>query len=261
MTTIDGGGRYVVRAVARSLDLLLELSVCERPIGLTNLARRTRLHPTTALRLLESLRSRGFAQQTADGSYVLGSKTFEVGNAFLRNVSIWSQAAQLADRLAMTTGETASVGILDGGQILYIAIARGQLDVGIASAPGTRHPVYCTALGKAILSHLTQEVSAEIIRQHPMERLSAKTIVDANQLKRDLTLTRRRSYAVDNEERTPGVICIGAPVLDHLRVPVGAISISGPAFRMKEKGVAKLGAAVMATAHLFSVSQPAQPHR
>lgn len=255
MGTIETGDRYVVRAVARALDLLVELSACEQPVGLSELARRAQLHPTTALRLLESLRSRGFSEQTSNGSYVLGGRTLEIGNAFLRGLSIWSQATKLTDRLATVTRETASVGVLDRGQILYIAIARGQFDVGIASVPGTRHPAYCTALGKAILSQLPLDVSAAIIRRQPLERLSERTIVDAEQLRRDLVISRTRSYAIDDEERVAGVICIGAPVLDHLRTPVGAISISGPADRMKEKGLTKLGAVVVQTTRLFSPPQ------
>ncbi|HEY0693790.1 MAG TPA: IclR family transcriptional regulator [Kribbella sp.] len=253
MTTDSTSEQYGVRSVARALDLLLELSACDRPIGLSELARRAKLHPTTALRLLETLRSRGFVHQGADRSYVLGSRTFEVGSAFLRNVSIWSQANQLAEQLAAVTDETASVGVLDEGQILYIAIARGQGDVGIASAPGTRHPLYCTSLGKAILAALPIDFADYLLEDTPLVRMSSKTIVDIDVFHAELISIRKRGYAVDDEERTPGVVCVGAAVHDHLRQPVGAISISGPAFRMREHGIERLGRAVMATANSFSV--------
>lgn len=250
-------GQYSVRSVARALDLLLELAACDRPIGLSELARRAKLHPTTALRLLETLRSRGFAQQSADRSYVLGSRTFEVGSAFLSNVSIWSQATGLVERLAAVTEETASAGVLDEGQVLYIAIARGQRDVGIASAPGSRHPLYCTSLGKAILAELPVEVTDQLLEEHPPQRLSANTIVDVDAFHRELAVIRKRGYAVDDEERTPGVVCVGASVHDHLGRPAGAISVSGPAFRMREHGITRLGRAVMATANHFSVPNDA----
>lgn len=244
--------QHGVRAVTRALDLLIELSTWERPVGLTELARRVDLHPTTALRLLESLRSRGFVRQTADRSYVLGSQTFEVGSAFLRNVSIWSQANQLADKLAEATGETASVGVLDGGQILYIAIAKGQQDMGIASAAGTRHPAYCTSLGKAIMAELPAEEVAEILRNDPPRRLTPKTLVEMDAIRRELATIHKRGFAVDNEERTPGVVCIGAAIRDHTGSPVGALSISGPAARMRANGTSELGHVVAAAAGAFS---------
>jgi DNA-binding IclR family transcriptional regulator len=241
-----------VRAVTRALDLLVELSKWDRPARLSELARGVKLHPSTALRLLESLRSRGFVAQTVDRSYVLGSRTFEIGTAFLSSVSIWSQANQLADRLAERTGETASVGVLDDGQILYIAIARGQQDMGIASAPGTRHPLYCTSLGKAIMAELPLMEVSKLLEADPPKRLTANTIVDMNSMRRELGEIRTSGYAVDNEERTPGVICIGAAIHDHRGLPVGALSISGPAVRMTESGVAHLGGLVVKAAEAFS---------
>jgi IclR family acetate operon transcriptional repressor len=244
--------QYQVRSVARALDLLLELSQCEHPVGLTELARRTDLHPTTALRLLETLRSRGFAQRSEDRSYAVGSKAFELGSAYLRNVSIWSKANQVAEQLAAITKETASVGVLDGGQVLYISIARGRKDVGMASAPGVRHPVYCTSLGKAILADLPVDEADRLLRLHPLERLSEKTVVDVDLIHRELVAIRRRGYSVDDEERTPGVVCVGAAVHDHRGKPIGAVSISGPAARMREKQLSRLGRPVLAAAHHFS---------
>ena len=237
-----------VRAVTRALDLLIELSEWDRPASLTELARRVGLHPTTALRLLDTLRSRGFVHQSPDRAYVLGAQNFELGSAYLRNVSVWSQANQLAVELATTAGETASVGVLDSGRILYIAIARGQQDMGIASAPGTRHPAYCTSLGKAILADLPGEQVLEILRKDPPVRLTPSTLVNIRDLQHDLALIRRRGFSIDNEERTPGVLCIGASIRDHKGDPVGALSISGPAGRMREHGVDELGKIVMLTA-------------
>lgn len=240
-----------VRAVARALDLLVELSKWDRPATLTELSRRVDLHPTTALRLLDSLRSRGFVHQSANRAYVLGAQNFELGSAYLRSVSVWSQANQLADELAAASGETASVGVLDAGQILYIAIARGQQDMGIASAPGTRHPAYCTSLGKAILADLPGNQVLEILRKDPPSRLTPSTLATIPALQRDLALTRRRGFSIDNEERTPGVLCIGAAIRDHKNDPVGALSISGPADRMRDHGVDKLGEIVSKTASSY----------
>lgn len=245
-------GQYSVRAVTRALDLLVELSTRDQPAGLTELARSVGLHPTTCLRLLESLRSRGFAQQADDRGYLIGSRAFEVGNAFLQNFAIWPKAKQLAEDLAARTRGTSSVGVLDDGQVLYIAIACGHQreheEVGIASTAGTRHPAYCTSLGKAILAELPAQIVARILSQHPPVRASTNTIVDAVAFQHELAAIRTQGYAVDNEERTPGVVCIGAAVRDHRRRPLGAISISGPAGRLRDIGLATLGSAVRETA-------------
>lgn len=250
-STGSGAEPGSVRAVTRALDLLIELSKWDRPAGLSELARRVELHPSTAMRLLDSLKSRRFVHQTADRSYVPGAALFELGSAFLRNVSIWSQAGQLADQLAERTGESASVGVLDSSQVLYIAIARGQQSLGMATAPGTRHPAYCTALGKAILADMPGDAVLRVLHADPPVRMTPNTLVNPVELQRDLAQIRRRGYSVDDEERTPGLVCIGAAIRDHMGDPVGALSISGPAERMRERGVDVLGRIVSESAAAF----------
>ena len=80
--------------------------------------------------------------------------------------------------------ETSSVGIRDEGCVLYIAIAHGQADLGIQSVPFARHPVYCTALGKALLGELPWSEVEEMVQRIPMEKLTANTIIDLEVLKR-----------------------------------------------------------------------------
>jgi len=147
--------RYAVRSVVRALDILIVLSTQNGPVSLADLAKETSLNPSTAFRLLESMRSRGFVRQADSGrGYQLDSRVVDLGSAFLRSVSIWDYARELADQLAEDVSETASVGVLDQGKVLYIAIARGQRELGIQSQSGTRHPAYCTALGKVFLADL-----------------------------------------------------------------------------------------------------------
>lgn len=246
------GSRYEVRAVTRSLDLLVELAGEPTGVGLSALARRCDLSVTTTFRLLESLRSRGFVRQHGHGNYSLGSRALIVGNAFLHTVSIWSHASDLAEQLASTSGETASVGVLDEDQVLYIAIAHGQRDIGVESAAGTRHPVHCTALGKAMLAQLPWPEVVAILNRRPPFRLTERTLVEIKALRADLARCRKRGYAVDAEERTPGVVCVGAPIRDHRDETVGAVSVSGAAFRMRERGIGDVGTAVMGFAKAAS---------
>jgi IclR family acetate operon transcriptional repressor len=76
-----------------------------------------------------------------------------------------------------------------------------------------------------------------LLRRHPPERLTANTLADPARLQADLELTARRGYSIDDEERAPGVLCIGAPIRDHSGATVAAVSISGPAFRVREHGI------------------------
>ncbi|MFG1710371.1 IclR family transcriptional regulator [Nonomuraea sp. M3C6] len=238
--TIDGD-RYVVRSVVRALDILLVLSTQKGPVSLADLAKATGLNSSTAFRLLESLRTRGFVRQADGGSgYQLDSRVVDLGTAFLRSVSIWDYARDLADQLAESVSETANVGVLDQGQVLYIAISRGQRELGIQSQAGTRHPAYCTALGKVFLADLPWDEAEAILDAEPMARLTPTTIVDKAAMRKELETIRSRGYSVDDEERNAHVVCIAAPITDHTGQAVAAVSISGPAFRIREHGIEDL---------------------
>lgn len=219
------------------------------PVALADLARATGLNQSTSFRLLESMRSRGFVRQHSGGNgYQLGSVVVDLGSAFLRSVSIWDHARDAAEQLAEEIAETASVGVLDRSQVLYIAIARGQRELGIQSQSGTRHPAYCTALGKMLMADLTWDEAERILDSEPMLRHTPTTIVDKPAMRAELENVRARGYSVDDEERNAHVVCIAAPVTDHTGRTVAAVSVSGPSFRMREHGVANVADRVTACA-------------
>jgi DNA-binding IclR family transcriptional regulator len=216
-------------------------------MALAAVARQVGMHPTTTLRMLESLRARGMVRLVDEGRYEVGPTTLELGRSFLSRISISRFAHEAVEALAARVDETASVGVLDEGQVLYVAIAHGQQEFGIQSLPYARHPVYCTALGKALLANLPPQRVDELLGS-PLEALTPNTITDPKRLRAELERVAACGYAVDNEERMPGVLCIAAPVRDHSGAVAAAISVSGPAFRMRRAGVDRLAEAVMASA-------------
>ena len=72
----------------------------------------------------------------------------------------------------------------------------------------------------------------DIIRRLRFERFTHRTISSAEALRAEIEKTRRRGYAVDDEELEEGLRCIAVPVLDAQRLPVAAVSVSGPSFRV-----------------------------
>lgn len=223
------------------------------PLSSVSLARKVGLHPTTTIRMLESLKARGMVRQRPDGLYELGSRVMDLSHAYLRRLSIAADANELAEELARRTNETASVGVLDDGQVLYIAIAHGQSEIGIQSSAFARHPLHCTALGKAMLAQLPWPEAAAMLARWPMTRLTANTRADPDSLRADLAQIAARGYSIDDEERVAGVRCIGAPIRDHRGVAVAAISISGPAFRVSRERVEEFARKVIAVADEASV--------
>jgi IclR family KDG regulon transcriptional repressor len=223
--------RYVVRAVDRSLTVLVLLA--ETPAGLeaSALARAAGLHVSTVFRFLQTLRLRNFVVETPGGLYRIGPRAFEVGSSFLQGTSLRSEGQAIVERLAAETGETASMGILDSDEVLYVAIAHGQRELGIQSNVGTRHPLYCTALGKVLLAGLSWPDAHALLNRIERSRKTKNTIIGLTRWQAELAEVALRGYALDCEERVLGVRAVAAPVHDHSGALVAAISAAGPAFR------------------------------
>jgi IclR family KDG regulon transcriptional repressor len=228
----DAGERYVIRAADRALAVLVLLAGSPAGLDVPTIVRRVNLPGSTVFRILQTLRLRGFAVETPNGSYRVGPRAFEVGSSFLQGTSLRSQGEALVERIAAETGETASMGILDSDEVLYIAIAHGQRELGIQSAIGTRHPVYCTALGKVLLADLSWAEASALLARVDRQALTGNTIIELDGWRAELVRVAEQGYALDLEERILGVHCAAAPVRDHSGRVVAAVSAAGPAFRI-----------------------------
>jgi DNA-binding IclR family transcriptional regulator len=224
--------RYVVRAIDRALTVLVLLAGTPTGMDASALARGAQLHVSTVFRILQTLKLRNFVVEAPGGLYRVGSKAFEVGSSFLRSTSLQSEGQMIVERLSEETGETASLGILDSDEVFYLAIAHGQRELGIQSNVGTRHPVYCTALGKVLMADLDWPEAKALLSRIERKRMTINTIVNIGRLREELLKVGSQGYALDAEERTIGVRAVGAPVRDHSGRVVAAISAAGPAFRI-----------------------------
>jgi IclR family acetate operon transcriptional repressor len=122
----------------------------------------------------------------------------------------------------------------------------------MASRIGRRNPAHCTAVGKAMLAHLPEQETDDILRRHGLTRLTANTITTPAELHAELRAIAARGYSVDNEEVEEGVRCVGAAVLDHAGRPIAAISVSAPAFRLPMEKVPALAVSVVKAAQALS---------
>jgi DNA-binding IclR family transcriptional regulator len=224
--------RYVVRAIDRALTVLVLLASTPTGMDASALARGAQLHVSTVFRILQTLRLRNFVVEAPGGLYRVGPKAFEVGSSFLRSTSLQSEGQTIVERLSAETGETASLGILDSDEVFYLAIAHGQRELGIQSNVGTRHPVYCTALGKVLMADLDWPEAKALLSRIERTRMTINTIVNIGRLREEFLKVGSQGYALDAEERTIGVRAVGAPVRDHSGRVVAAISAAGPAFRI-----------------------------
>lgn len=233
MPQTERSDRYTVRVLDRALDVLETLRDAGRPVTLQELASRLRQAKSSVFRLLATLERRGYVER-ADGDrrYQLGAAwlTYRDGGA---HGTLTEAAVPQMRALVEAFGETVNLGVLRDGEILYLEIMESPHSFRMAAAPGTRSPVHCTALGKAIAAYLPEIAVAEVVRARGLPALTPRTITSRAALRRELARTRARGYAEDNAETEPEASCIGAPILGPHGDVIGAISLSGPTSRMR----------------------------
>jgi DNA-binding IclR family transcriptional regulator len=153
--------------------------------------------------------------------------------------------------LADQTRETVNLAVVDGDAVVYIHKEEGTLAVKMSAQLGARRPLHCTALGKAYLAALPSRELEARLTGLDLARFTTATITDPAALEAELDRVRERGYAVDAEEVEEGVYCLGAAVRDHRQLPVAAISIAGPAYRVRARAD-QLGVLVAETAAAIS---------
>jgi len=171
-------------------------------------------------------------ERTAGGKFRLGLRLFDLGNRAIEQYDLRERAQPHLKRLVAETEETAHLCILEGAHVIYIDKIEPARSVRMITRIGASNPVHCTAVGKAMLAFLPEERITDILSRLRFEPYTSHTISTVEALRVEIEKTRRRGYAVDDEEFEEGLRCIAVPVLDAQRLPVAAVSVSGPSFRV-----------------------------
>lgn len=140
-------------------------------------------------------------------------------------------------------GERANLSVLRDAQVLTVFSASPPRSVQVAGWVGRTVPAYCTASGRALLFDTTFEELRALFADVPFERPGTKAPRSVEELNRRLCVSRRRGFAVVDEEFEPGLIAVAAPVRDFRGRVCAAINISAPKFRL---GIARRDAAGVA---------------
>jgi IclR family transcriptional regulator, acetate operon repressor len=242
-----GAQRYRLHGVERALDTL-ELLAAAGPGGmtLTELAERIEVSKSSAFALLQTLVARGYVADSGtrlSRRYRLGMALAKLGDAAEVQSPLVSLATPVLQSVADATGLTTRLVVRDGPYAVVIARVDAPGTVRFASYLGKREYPHCTSAGKALLASLPREQARALAVEGGMQARTERTITDPDDLLRDLELSAARGYAIDDEEDSEGVFCVGAAVYDRAGDCVAAISGTGlklnrPTWRMDELGLA-----------------------
>lgn len=222
-----------VQSIERAFTILETLATGGGVMGLSALAAESALPLPTIHRLVRTLVDLGYMRQEPSRQYALGPRILllaESASSMLSSVAR-PHLAQLVDDL----GETANLASLDGDEIVYIAQVPSRHSMRMFTEVGRHVLPHCTAVGKAIMSHMPPGQVRELLRRTGMPRHTEHTITDPDEFARQLREAAAQGYAMDDGEQELGVRCVAVAVpgtRSHL-----AVSVSGPAGRMTPETV------------------------
>jgi DNA-binding IclR family transcriptional regulator len=252
-TTLQSTG-YRVQVLDRAFEILDLVAEGGAEMSVTELAARLRLHMSTVHRLVMVLESKGFLERDGGGKCHLGHRVMQLGLAVLSRLDVADVARPHLRRLVAETGETAHVGVLRDGEVISIVNVQSSQTLRSPSTVGTRTPAHCTSLGKVVLAFSEIEDVNAFLRMHTLKFYTPNTITSATKFREELHNIRQRGFAIDNEEWEVGLRCLSAPVRDNSGEVVAAVSIAGPAFRIRNDRISKVSSAVMRAAGRVSAS-------
>jgi len=240
------------QAVARAMRLLKMFGDDRAEWRLAELAQAAGLHKATAHRLLAALEREGMVARDPSGEgYRLGSEAIALAGRALRANDLRTAARPELVTLAQRSGETATLEVPAGPEMLILDEVVGTALVGASASIGTRWPAHATSTGKALLAARLPAARSEIT-DGTLARLTERTITSPTSLIRDLERAVQRGYATAVDELERGYAAVGAVVRDALGRPVGAISVGGPSSRLPAARLSGLGQEVRAAAARIS---------
>ncbi|HWC78492.1 MAG TPA: IclR family transcriptional regulator [Pseudonocardiaceae bacterium] len=216
--------------LARGLMLLDAFGPDDTELSLAVLSRRTGLPKPTAHRLVAELLAWGGLERT-EGGYRLGMALFELGQRVPRRRDLRDTALPYLEDLYEATHENIHLAVRDGRHTLFLEKVSGHRSTPIMSGVGGRMPVHCTATGKVFLALGPPDYFRTIV-SGGLARCTPRTIVMPGMLRTELARGVQRGYCVNHEEAEVGVAAVAAPVYDHRRKPIAAISITGNVQRL-----------------------------
>ena len=221
-----------VKSLEKAFELLELVAQFPEGIPLVDICAKTGINKTTAYRMLMSLVNLGYLQKNEQNLYTLTLKMFYLSGETINNLDVLSIARLYMQELSDHTHETINLVVQDNIDIVYIHIIQGNNAVRTHAHLGMRAPMYCSAVGKCILAHMTLKEIKHVWDNSVIEKRAANTIIEFSDLLDDLERTKINGYAIDNEENEPGISCIAVPLINYSNRPVGALSIAAPTYRL-----------------------------
>jgi len=223
-------GDSYVQSFARGLSVIRSFDADAPQQTLSEVAQRTGLTRAGARRILLTLEGLGYVASEGR-QFRLTPRILDLGFAYLSSLPLWNLAEPVMEALVAELKESCSAAVLDGAEVVYVMRVPTHKIMSINLGIGSRLPATCTSMGRVLLASLDEAVLDALLRAHPPQRHTARTIVDPTLLKAEIATVRRQGWCVVDQELEEGLVSLAAPVRDRAGRTICALNVSGQAAR------------------------------
>jgi DNA-binding IclR family transcriptional regulator len=227
----------VTRTLARGLDVLEALANAdEGGLGPSAVGQQVGLDKATVTRLLRTLIELGYVtQDEATRRYHLTGRILWLAHRATIHLDLRTVVRPHLLALRDELGETVHLGVMEDLRVVYVDKIEADHSLQLVSAIGQTMPLHSTSLGKAMLAALPDEEREGKYARMDLSPRTDRTIVDLAAFRDEIRRTQRLGYATDDRENEPFGACVGAAIVGADGRPVGAISVAGPYFRIRDR--------------------------
>ncbi len=227
----------VTRTLSRGLDVLEALARADEDgLGPSALGQQVDLDKATVTRLLRTLVEAGYVtQDETTRRYRLTGRVLWLAHTAAVRLDLRTVARPHLTALRDELGETVHLGIMEDLGIVYVDKLDAANSIQLVSAVGQTMPLHSTSLGKAMLAALPDDEREGMYARMDLTPRTERTIRDLAAFRDEIRRTQMRGYSTDDRENEPFGACVGAAIVGADGRPVGAISISGPHFRIHDR--------------------------
>ena len=228
------GNADFVLSLARGLRVIECFEGHTEGRSVAEVAKDAGLSRASVRRLLLTLEMLGYAESSRR-IYHLKTRVLKLGLSYLSSTSVIAAAQPVLERITGVLGESASMSMLDGDQIVYVARSAASRVLSVGLSVGSRLPAYCTSMGRVLLAALPQDQLDAYLRNLRPKPYTAKTITDREKLRAVILKARTDGFALVNEELEAGLRALSVSVRNRQNRVVAAINVGAHALRIDQK--------------------------
>jgi IclR family acetate operon transcriptional repressor len=232
-----GAGRVALLrdlgATGKAFSILEYVAAAEGPATMSEIIRATKITKPSAHRVVNMLCELEYLERDPTGlGFVTGFKLVELAHRTIISAAPRSMRHAILEQLSQHVNETCNYGIISGGMVTYLDRVESKWPLGLRFEAGSQVPAHCTAIGKLLMSRMSEDQLNAILSAVPLSRYTSRTLTSPLHLRKALAEIRETKVGIDDQEFMDGVVCIAVPVLIPNGISVGGIAISAPEARM-----------------------------